>query len=63
MMAFVIACFYCNVDSTPLLIFLVALIGSLVMGTVCLGIGFYLQGQFAQSEETKLDVFRAEERE
>lgn len=57
-----IACFYCNVDSTPLLLFLVILIGSLVLGTVFLGVGFFLKGKFKYSEETKYEVFRAEER-
>ncbi len=59
----VIACFYCNVDSTPLLIFFLALIGSLVLATVFLGVGFFLKGKFRAAEDTKFDVFRADERE
>lgn len=58
-----IACFYCNVDSTPLVIFLVAMIGSLVLGTVCLGVGFFMSGKFRDTESTKYDVFKAEERQ
>lgn len=58
----VLACFYCNADSRQLLVFFITLIGSLVMATVCFGIGFFLKGKFADSEETKFEVFRAEER-
>ncbi len=62
MAAVIFACFYCNADSKQLLVFFLALIGSLVLATVCLGIGFFLKGKFKDSEETKFEVFRAEER-
>jgi len=58
----ILACFYCKADSTQLLVFFIALIGSLVLATVCFGIGFFLKGKFSDSEETKFEVFRAEER-
>lgn len=58
----ILACFYCNADSKQLLVFFIALIGSLVCATVFLGIGFFMKGKFKDSEETKFEVFRAEER-
>ena len=56
------ACFYCGVDSTPILLFLIGLIGSLVLATLCFGIGLYAKGTFKNSEDNKNDVFHAEQR-
>ncbi len=55
-------CFYCGVDSTPIIIFLVGLIGSLVLGTVFLGVSFAMRGRFQNTEEQRFDVFEAEQR-
>ncbi len=54
-------CFYCGVDSKPILYFFIALMGSLVLATVCTGVGFWLKG-FFRDENTKNAVFEAEER-
>lgn len=62
MESLIFACFYCNADSKQLLTFFLLMIGSLVFATVFFGIGFLLKGQFKDSEETKFEVFRAEER-
>ncbi len=57
-----LGCFYCGVDSKPLLYFLVGMIGSLALATVCTGIGWYLKGGFKDSEDLKNEVFKAEQR-
>ena len=57
-----LACFYCGIDSTPLLVFLIALIGSLVLATVFIGVGLSLRGNFRESEDIKYDVFEADSR-
>lgn len=55
-------CFYCGVDSKPLILFLVFLIGSLVLATVFMGVSLALRGKLKQSENIKYSVFDAEER-
>lgn len=55
-------CFFCGVDTKPLLIFFIGLIGSLALGTLLTGVGFWLRGSFRDSESMKDEIFRAEER-
>jgi hypothetical protein len=57
-----LGCFFCGVDTKPLLIFFVGMIGSLALGTLLTGLGLWLRGSFRNSEATKDEVFRAEER-
>lgn len=57
-----LGCFYCGVDSTSLLVFLITIIGSLVLATTCIGISMLLRGRFRDPEAVKFDVFEAEER-
>jgi hypothetical protein len=58
-----LGCFYCGVDSTELKIFLFSLIGSLVMGTVLVGIGMVVSGRFKDPESLKFQVLEAEQKE
>jgi len=55
-------CFYCGVDSTSILVFLIVFIGSLVLGTTFLGLSMMMKGRFKDSENIKYDVFKAENR-
>ncbi len=55
-----LVCFYCGVDSTELKIFLFGLIGMLVLGTVFVGVGAWLKGQFKNQESIKYDVLDLE---
>lgn len=57
-----LACFYCGVDSTPLVVFLVGLIGSLVLGTCCIGLSLVMTGKFKNPEEIKYEIFEMEKR-
>lgn len=56
-----LGCFYCGVDSKPILYFFIGLMGSLALTTIMTGIGFWLKG-FFRDENTKNAVFEAEER-
>lgn len=55
-------CFFCGVDTKPLLIFFIGLIGSLALGTLLTGIGLWLRGSFKNSESLKNEIFEAEQR-
>ena len=57
-----LGCFFCGVDTKPLLIFFIGMIGSLALGTLLTGVGFWLRGSFKDSEAVKEEIFRAEER-
>lgn len=57
-----LGCFFCGVDSAPLLIFFIGLIGSLALATLFTGVGLWLRGSFRDSESTKDEVFKAERR-
>ncbi len=57
-----LGCFYCGVDSKPLLYFFIGMIGSLALATICTGIGWYLRGGFKDTEDLKNEVFKAEQR-
>lgn len=56
------ACFYCGVDSKPLLYILFGIIGSLALGTVFCGLGLLMRGKFVDPELIKNEVFEAEKR-
>lgn len=53
-------CFYCNVDSTELRNFLIAVIGGLVLSSICVCIGVYLRGLFRNVEDIKVKVLEIE---
>jgi hypothetical protein len=57
-----LGCFFCGVDSTPLLIFFIGLIGSLALGTLLTGVGLWMRGSFRDSEALRDEVFKAEQR-
>lgn len=57
-----LSCFFCGVDSRPLLIFFIGLIGSLALGTLFTGLGLWMKGRFRDSESIKDEVFKAEAR-
>lgn len=57
-----LGCFFCGVDSKPLLIFFIGMIGSLALATIFTGLGWYLKGGFKNSENIKNEVFEAENR-
>lgn len=58
-----LGCFYCGVDSKPLLLVLIGIIGSLGLATLFLGVGLFMRGRFQNSENIKNDIFIAEDKE
>ena len=56
-----LGCFYCGVDSTPLLIFFIALLGSLALATLFTALGLWLRGSFRKTEDLKDAVLKLEE--
>jgi hypothetical protein len=53
-------CFYCNVDSSELRLFLIIIIGGLVLASIFVAVGAYLRGSFRNVEEIKQKVLEAE---
>ena len=53
-------CFFCNVDSTELRVFVVLLIGSLVLLTVFTAVGLWLKGYFKNPERMNDYVLKIE---
>lgn len=58
----ILGCFYCGVDSKPLLIFMVSLIGCLALATLFAGLSFWLRGGFKRHESIKYEIFEMEDR-
>ena len=56
-----LGCFYCGVDSKPILFFVIGLMGSLALASIFICLGFWLKGAF-HNEDTKYSVFEAEQR-
>jgi hypothetical protein len=54
-------CFYCGVDSTELKLFLFAIIGGLVLGSVFVFFAAYTKGFFKNPESIKHTVLEKEE--
>ncbi len=57
-----LACFFCGVDSTPLIIFFIGLLGSLAFASLFTMIGLWMKGQFHNTEHLRDEVLRAEKR-
>lgn len=47
-------CFYCNVDSEELKMFLIIVIGGLVSASLFVAFGAYLKGHFSNIEDPKI---------
>ena len=47
-------CFYCNVDSEELRMFLIAVIGGLVFASISIAVGAWLKGSFRNVEDPEL---------
>ncbi len=60
---FILPCFYCSVDSKEIKMILIAIIGSLVLGSIFILIWSIINGVFKRSEDIKFDVFKANQRE
>lgn len=53
-------CFYCNVDSSELRMFLIIIIGGLVFASLFVAVGAYLRGSFRNVEDIKQKVLDVE---
>lgn len=56
-------CFYCSVDEGQLKLILILMIGSFVLGSLCILLWSLAQGVFINAEKSKYDVFEADKRE
>ena len=56
-------CFYCDVDSTELKIFVFGVIGCLALASIFFFLAALGKGKMKDLEETKFQVFEAENRE
>lgn len=56
-------CFYCNVDSEELRVFLIVVIGGLVLASISIAVGAWMKGFFKNVEapELKEKVLKLEE--
>ena len=57
-----LGCFFCGVDSTPLLVVFIGIIGGLALATVFTFVGLWMRGRWDDPEKTKFEVFEAERR-
>jgi nitrogen fixation-related uncharacterized protein len=53
-------CFYCGVDSKPLIVFFLCTMGLLVLGSVMVMVWSVARGQWSDSEKVKFKVLEAE---
>ena len=56
----VLCCFYCGVDSSILLKFLIGMIGSLALATIFLFFGVWFKGGFSGGEDMATAAITAE---
>lgn len=56
-------CFFCGVDSTPIVVFFIALVGSGLLGAALLLMWSISNGDFAHSEEPKYELFQLERKQ
>lgn len=56
-------CFYCSVDEAQLKTILILIIGSFILGSLCILFWCIAQGVFSNIEQNKYEVFDAEKRE
>ena len=54
-------CFYCSADSFEMKLFLITILGSLFVATVCIFMAGHMKGKFKELEKTKHQVLEAEE--
>ncbi|MCW5828832.1 MAG: hypothetical protein KIT79_05905 [Deltaproteobacteria bacterium] len=59
----VTGCFFCGVDSTPILIFFLTLVGSGLAGAALLLLWSVSNGDFRHSEAPKYDLFIQERKQ
>ena len=53
-------CFVCGVDSTEIRNFLIVMIGSLVFGTLCMGLWTYFSGRMKESVDMSSYALKVE---
>ena len=56
-------CFFCNVDSTELKVFVFGTIGLLALATVCFGVGLWVRGSFKNTEQLSDLSLKAEQKD
>lgn len=56
-------CFYCSTDESQLKMILFLIIGSFILGSVCILVWSIAHGVFKNVEQSKYEVFDADRRE